>query len=229
MSSPKRILSSPTFLAASAVGTAALGVLGRKYFQGGVNTHAPDMSGKVILITGANTGIGRETARTIAGLGGLVVMACRSEERAREAMKDIEATHPEAQLEFLQLDLASFDSIRKAAAEFKAKHDKLHVLINNAGIMMCPEWRTKEGFEMQVGVNHIGHFLLTSLLLDSLKAAAPARIINVSSRSHYEGEIHWDDINYFKRKYSKLEAYGQVSDPFPASDTATNQLLMIWL
>ena len=131
------IISSPPFLAASAVGTAALGVLGRKYFQGGVNTHAPDMSGKVILITGANTGIGRETARTIAGLGGLVVMACRSEERAREAMKDIEATHPEAQLEFLQLDLASFDSIRKAAAEFKAKHDKLHVLINNAGIMMC--------------------------------------------------------------------------------------------
>ena len=142
------------------------------------------MQGKVCLITGANVGVGLETARDLAQRGATVVLACRNRTKAEAAAADIKATTGSQAVEVLDLDLASLASVRAAASGFLAGHDRLDLLVNNAGLILSHRRETAEGFETQFGVNHLGHFLLTNLLLDALKSSAPARIVNLSSRGH---------------------------------------------
>ncbi|KAH8325219.1 hypothetical protein KR074_012217 [Drosophila pseudoananassae] len=165
-------------------------------------------TGKVFIITGANTGIGKETALEIAKRGGTVYMACRDLNRSEEVRVEIETISRNSNVFVRELDLSSLDSIRQFAEGFKKEQDKLHVLINNAGVMHTPKTLTKDGFELQLGVNHIGHFLLTHLLLDVLKKTAPSRIVNVSSVSHERGTIKMDDLNS-EKSYSRFGAYEQ--------------------
>ena len=151
------------------------------------------MSGKVVLVTGANTGIGRETSLALAQDGAHVVMACRSEARAKEAMDFIKESEPKALLTFVRMDLASLASVRRAAKDFVALNLPLHVLVNNAGLA-GPKGLTEEGFEIAFGVNHVGHFLLVKLLLPLLEQTTAPRIVIVSSRGHYSPKkIVWED------------------------------------
>jgi dehydrogenase/reductase SDR family protein 13 len=153
-----------------------------------------DLGGRHFLVTGANTGIGKETARGLAKAGARVTLAGRSEEKTRAAMADVSAETPAADLAFLQLDLADFESVRKAAADFLARDEPLHVLINNAGLAGA-KGMTASGFEMTFGTNHMGPFLFTQLLLDRLKQADAGRIVNVASTMHYQAKgIDWDDV-----------------------------------
>lgn len=153
-----------------------------------------DLSGRHFLVTGANTGIGKETARALAKRGARVTLAGRSEEKTRAAMADIVAGTSGADLEFLRLDLADFESVRQAAGEFLARDEPLHVLINNAGLAGA-RGMTASGFEMTFGTNHMGPFLFTQLLLDRLKEADAARIVNVASTMHYQAKgIDWDAV-----------------------------------
>jgi NAD(P)-dependent dehydrogenase (short-subunit alcohol dehydrogenase family) len=153
-----------------------------------------DLSGRNFLVTGANTGIGKETVRGLAKSGARVTLAGRSEEKTRAAMADITNAVPGAELSFIQLDLADFGSVRKAADEFLGRGEPLHGLINNAGLA-GQQGMTASGFEMTFGTNHLGPFLLTQLLLDSLKQADSARIVNVASTMHYQAKgIDWDAV-----------------------------------
>jgi dehydrogenase/reductase SDR family protein 13 len=153
-----------------------------------------DLSGRNFLVTGANTGIGKETARALAKAGARVTLAGRSEDKTRAAMADIAAETSGADLEFLQLDLSDFESVRKAASEFLAREEPLHVLINNAGLA-GGKGMTASGFEMTFGTNHMGPFLFTQLLLERLKQADAARIVNVASMMHYQAKgIDWDAV-----------------------------------
>lgn len=152
------------------------------------------IDGKVVIITGANTGIGKETAIDLARRGGKVYIACRDLKRGVEALRNIRKEGRSEDVHFLQLDLASLDSVKEFSTKFHQLESKLHVLINNAAVMGCPRSLTKDGFEMQFGTNHLGHFLLTNLLLDLLKAGAPSRIVVVSALLHKRGEIKKDDL-----------------------------------
>eukprot|EP00057_Strongylocentrotus_purpuratus_P007318 XP_011661792.1 PREDICTED: retinol dehydrogenase 11 [Strongylocentrotus purpuratus] len=166
------------------------------------------MDGKTVIITGCNTGIGKETAKDLAKRGARVIMACRNVEKAKEAQLDVIKESGSSNVVVKKLDLASMKSIREFVEELKKEEKSLDVLVNNAGVMMCPRWETEDGFEMQFGTNHLGHFLLTLLLLDLIKASAPSRIVNVSSLAHQFGKINFDDI-MSKEKYSDMDAYGQ--------------------
>jgi len=174
-------------------------------------THAdiPALVGKRALITGANSGLGFEAARALAARGAEVLLACRSEDRGREAMAEISAEQPGAKLSLVRLDLADLDDVRRAAAEIAGQDRTLDLLINNAGVMMPPASTTKQGFELQFGVNHLGHFALTGLLLEALERAGGARVVNVSSQAHRNGEINFDDLDFEQRGYDRLAAYGQ--------------------
>ncbi|XP_058125251.1 retinol dehydrogenase 12-like [Anopheles ziemanni] len=182
--------------------------LARLIIEGGQFRKSTRCDGKVILITGANTGIGKETARELLKRGGKVYIACRSLERANQARDDIVAQTGLSDIHVLELDLASMDSIRQFAQRFLAQEKRLDLLINNAGVMACPKALTKDGFEQQLGVNHLGHFLLTNLLLDALKAAAPSRIVNLSSLAHKYGKINRKDLNS-EHSYNQVTAYCQ--------------------
>ncbi|XP_017027013.1 retinol dehydrogenase 13-like [Drosophila kikkawai] len=171
-------------------------------------TKQTDETGKVFIVTGSNTGIGKATVLEIAKRGGTVYMACRDMNRCNEARDEIIKETNNQNIYSRELDLSSFDSIRNFAAGFKREQDKLHVLINNAGVSFCPKSLTKDGIEMQLGVNHVGHFLLTHLLLDVLKETAPSRIVNVSSALHAQGSINVNDLNS-EKSYSKAGAYNQ--------------------
>lgn len=142
--------------------------------------------GRVFLVTGANTGIGRATATELARRGGEVIIACRSIEKAQPAVEEIKRATGNGAVELLTLDLASFESIRRAAGEFLARDRPLHVLVNNAGL--AARGSTADGFELVFGVNHLGHFLFTNLLLPRLRASAPARVVTVASRAHYRAK-----------------------------------------
>jgi hypothetical protein len=168
----------------------------------------PDLSGRTILITGANSGLGLEAARMLAGHGAHVVMACRSEEKGRDALDLIRSDHPNASLELMSLDLASLDSVRRFAEDFRQRHDRLDVLINNAGLMAPPLQYTQDGFEIQFGTNHLGHFLLTGLLLERLEAAPEPRIVVLSSFAHRMGDIYFDNLNA-EHGYQRWKFYGQ--------------------
>ena len=171
----------------------------------------PDLSGKVALVTGSNSGIGLETARELARKGAQVVMACRNEAKAKAAMADIKATVPGAKVEFLQLDLSDLDSVRDAAVRFTTNHARLDLLCNNAGVMGQPTMqRTRQGFEMQFGTNHLGHFAFTGLVLGALKAAPSARVVAVSSIAHrVPKQLDLDDPNFERTRYWHMEAYGR--------------------
>jgi NAD(P)-dependent dehydrogenase (short-subunit alcohol dehydrogenase family) len=167
------------------------------------------LDGQTVLVTGASTGLGLETARALAKAGAHVVFTVRSEEKGATAAEAIRASVPDASLEFAILDLASLESVRAFAEWFLATHDRLDILINNAGVMFTPLGRTTEGFELQLGTNHLGPFLLTALLAPALRAAAPSRVVNLSSVAHEFSDIDWEDPNYLSRPYDKFEAYGQ--------------------
>ncbi len=166
----------------------------------------PDQSGKTILVTGANTGIGYDAARVLAARGARVLLGCRSEEKADEAINKIKALHPDADVRWIPLDLASLKSIEEAANQVK-EEPQLDGLINNAGVMVPPKMETADGFELQFGVNHLGHFALTGHLIDMLKDRPGARIVNVSSLAHRNGRINYDDI-HAEKSYNRMERYG---------------------
>jgi len=166
----------------------------------------PDQSGRTVLVTGANTGIGYEAARVLAGRGARVLLGCRSAAKARDARERIRAQHPKADVELLSLDLGSLASVREAAAE-AAREERLDLLVNNAGIMIPPREETTDGFESQFGVNHLGHFALTGLLLEKVLATPGSRVVNVSSGAHKWGKIDFDDVNA-ERSYSRQGRYG---------------------
>ncbi len=173
-----------------------------------------DLSQKTYIVTGGNSGIGLITVEQLAKQGATVVLACRRTadgERAKEAMlaKGLRGT-----IEVAALDLADLSSVRAFAASFLASHEKLHGLVNNAGVMNTPAGKTRDGFETQIGTNHLGHFLLTELLLDVLKKTAPSRIVNLSSCYHdkavgREGRIDFDDLHFERRKYDGWASYAQ--------------------
>lgn len=169
----------------------------------------PAQTGKLALVTGSNSGIGFEAARMLAERGATVVLACRGAGKGEEARKRIEAVRPGAEVVVMPLDLADLDSVREFAASFAGRFDRLDLLINNAGVMMPPASTTKQGFELQFGVNHLGHFALTGLLLERLKSTAGARVVNVSSQAHRGGRIDFEDVDFQTRKYDRLAAYNQ--------------------
>lgn len=167
----------------------------RSYITNGRYTNATArIDGKIVIITGANTGLGKATAIELAKRGGKIYLACRSEERGIAALNEIKEASGSDSLYFMQLDLASLDSIREFCKKFHETETRLDILINNAGLL-SPLERTKDGFELNMGVNHLGHFLLTNLLLDLLKSATPSRIVVVSSKLHSIGAINKDDLN----------------------------------
>ena len=168
-----------------------------------------DLSGRRMLVTGASGGLGEETARALAAAGASVVMAARSPEKTGAAASRIRDRHPDADLEVRDLDLASLASVRAFAEGFLGDHRDLHVLVNNAGIMCTPLGTTADGFEQQFGVNHLGHFLLTGLLLPALSAAAPSRVVCLSSGAHGICGIDLDDLMFERRDYEGWAAYGQ--------------------
>lgn len=171
--------------------------------------NTPDLSGKVVLITGANSGTGFESSRVMAGQGATVIMACRSQDKAQDAADSIRAQHPDADLHLFSLNLASLASVRQFATAFQAKFNQLDLLLNNAGIMALPQSLTEDGFELQIGTNHFGHFLLTALLMDRLRATEQSRIVTVSSLVHHYGKLMIDDLNFENRRYNRWISYAQ--------------------
>ena len=168
----------------------------------------PDQSGRLAVVTGANSGLGLETARALAAAGATVVITARDRAKGEAARERITAETPGATVEARVLDLAALDSVREFAAGIAADHPRIDVLINNAGVMMPPRAETADGFELQLGTNHLGHFALTGLLLEPLTAAAGARVVTVSSIEHKAGRIHFDDLQS-ESKYSSRGAYQQ--------------------
>ena len=154
----------------------------------------PDQSDRVAVVTGANTGIGYETARALAKHGAHVVLACRSEQKGKDAVRRIKAEDATVSAELMQLDLASLASVRRFAEAYNQKHDRLDLLINNAGVMVPPFGTTEDGFELQFGVNVLGHFALTGLLLDRLTATSDSRVVTLSSLAHRQGEMDFGRI-----------------------------------
>jgi NAD(P)-dependent dehydrogenase (short-subunit alcohol dehydrogenase family) len=169
----------------------------------------PDQTGRTAVITGANTGLGYETAAALAAKGAHVVLAVRNLEKGKAAADLITRANPGASVAIQELDLTSLDSVRAAADQLRADHGSIDLLINNAGVMFTPKSTTKDGFELQFGTNHLGHFALTNLLLDRLQAAPGSRIVTVSSVGHrFARAIRFDDLQW-ERSYSRVGAYGQ--------------------
>ncbi len=166
------------------------------------------MNGKVCLVTGANQGIGKETAIGLAKLGATVVMTARDQAKGAAALAEIKQRSGNDTVTLMPVDFGSFDSIRRFAADFQATHPQLHVLVNNAGAYNAARTVTKDGFETTFGVNHLGYFLTTKLLLDTLKASAPSRIVSVSSAAHSRAKINFDDLQG-EQSYGGFGAYGQ--------------------
>lgn len=168
----------------------------------------PDQTGKTIIITGATSGLGKEATKILASKNATVIMAVRNAKKAETVSKEILEYYPSSILEIRSLDLSSLDSIRSFADGILATYSKLDVLINNAGIMMCPYSKTKDGFEIQMGTNHFGHFALTGLLFDLLRKTKGSRIVATSSLAHKQGNIDFKDINWEQRQYKTGKAYG---------------------
>ncbi len=165
----------------------------------------PDQHGRTVFVTGANTGIGYEAARVLAGRGARVLLGCRSEMKAEAAMAKIRALHPDADVAWVPLDLTSLKSV-EAAGGIVSREPRLDVLVNNAGVMIPPRTLTEDGFELQFGVNHLGHFALTGHLLERLAATPASRVVNVSSKAHLRGKIDFDDP-HAERSYSPMRRY----------------------
>ena len=169
----------------------------------------PDQSGRVAVVTGANTGIGYQTAAVLAYSGAHVVLAVRDLAKGNAALSRIVAASPKADVTLQALDLSSLDSVRAAAEALRSAYPRIDLLINNAGVMCTPKQVTKDGFEMQFGTNHLGHFALTGLLLDHLLPVRGSRVVTVSSMGHrMRAAIHFDDLQW-ERRYDRIAAYGQ--------------------
>lgn len=169
----------------------------------------PSLKGKTALVTGGNIGLGLETVKALASKGADVLLAARNEEKGNRAVAEVRNLYPDASVNLLQLDLASQKGIKAAAEVVSKKFSKLDILVNNAGIMAMPEAKTEDGYESQFGVNHLGHWSLTALLMDSLKEAEAARIVTVTSTAHHMiWNINFDDP-YMRKKYSAWNAYSQ--------------------
>jgi NAD(P)-dependent dehydrogenase (short-subunit alcohol dehydrogenase family) len=168
----------------------------------------PDLSGRIIIITGANSGIGYEAALALAKRKADVILACRNQDKAKVAADRIQSEAPTARLTVIPLDLSDLSSVRAFTDTFRQGHSQLNALINNAGVMALPKSLTKDGFEMQLGTNHLGHFALTGQLLDLLLATPGSRVVNVSSIAHKFGRIRLHDLQS-EKSYSKWGAYGQ--------------------
>ncbi|XP_020377469.1 retinol dehydrogenase 14 [Rhincodon typus] len=195
-----------------AVGLAAAAWLCRWLMSGreaGPPEPGPSMRGRTVIVTGANCGLGRATAAGLARLQARVIMACRDEKAGAQAAREIqEESGGAGELLVRHLDLSSLRSVRSFCRRVIQEEPRLDVLINNAGIFQCPYMKTVEGFEMQFGVNHLGHFLMTNLLLDLLKRSAPSRIVVVSSKLYKYGEINFDDLNS-EKNYNKSFSYSR--------------------
>ncbi|XP_059470632.1 retinol dehydrogenase 12-like [Neocloeon triangulifer] len=177
-------------------------------FSNGKCTSTASLVGKTAVITGANTGIGYETAKDFVKRGAKVIMANRNVELSEKAAMKLREEVPNCDVRVVQLNLASLNSVKKCAEELLKSEPKINLLINNAGVMMCPYLTTEDGFEMQFQTNHLGHFLFTSLLLPRIKESAPARIVNVSSTAHLIGKVNFEDLQS-EKSYSPIKAYGQ--------------------
>jgi NAD(P)-dependent dehydrogenase (short-subunit alcohol dehydrogenase family) len=170
----------------------------------------PPLQDKIAVVTGANSGLGLHTTAGLAAAGATVVMACRNPAKAAAAVDEVKRLAPQAKLQVMPLDLADLASVRTFAADFSARHPRLNLLCNNAGVMAVPYAKTKDGFEMQVGTNHFGHFALTGLLLDQLRAAPAARIVNVASMAHkWTKAMDLEDPCFERKPYQRWDAYGK--------------------
>jgi NAD(P)-dependent dehydrogenase (short-subunit alcohol dehydrogenase family) len=169
----------------------------------------PDQTGRVAVITGANTGLGYETAAALAAKGAHVVLAVRNLDKGKDAVALISERSPNVDVALQELDLTSLESIRAAAEQLRSDYDRIDLLINNAGVMYTPKSTTKDGFELQFGTNHLGHFAFTGLLLDRLLPVAGSRVVTVSSVGHrILADIHFDDLQW-EHSYNRVSAYGQ--------------------
>jgi NAD(P)-dependent dehydrogenase (short-subunit alcohol dehydrogenase family) len=169
----------------------------------------PDQSGRTVVVTGANGGLGLETARALGAAGAHVVMAARNQEKAAAALADIRRGVPDASLEVIALDLSSQASVHQAAEQILAAHERLDILVNNAGVMAIPESATVDGFETQFGTNHLGHYALTALLMPALLRADAARIVTVTSTAHHVGRAVDPANPHLRGRYGPWRAYGQ--------------------
>ncbi|AIZ45785.1 oxidoreductase [Deinococcus radiopugnans] len=168
-----------------------------------------DLNGKTAVITGASSGIGVETARALLSAGASVILAVRDTGKGEKIAAELRESTGNQNAQVIELDLASMGQVREGAARILAAAPAIHILINNAGIMATPQGQTPDGFETQFGTNHLGHFLLTQLLMPALLAAAPARVVALSSSGHRRSDIVWDDLNFGRRPYDRWAAYGQ--------------------
>jgi NAD(P)-dependent dehydrogenase (short-subunit alcohol dehydrogenase family) len=169
----------------------------------------PDLSGRIAVVTGSNSGIGFEAARTLVNRGAHCVLACRSTERADDAAQRISAAAASGGTNVIHLDLASLASVRRFADEFSGRFDRLDILVNNAGVLHGPHRTTEDGFERQLGTNHLGHFALTGLLIGRLVATPDSRVVTVSSLAHRDADIDLDDLMFDRGGYSPHRAYGR--------------------
>jgi len=167
----------------------------------------PDLTGKTAIVTGANSGIGFETAKVLAHKGAAVIMACRNQEKGEEAAGAITRFCSEAKTDVLTMDLSSLDSIKKFTGIVNKKYSKIDILVNNAGVMMPPFGKTEDGFELQFGTNHLGHFALTGQIFDLISNADNARIVTVSSIAHRQGKVDFENLNA-EKGYKKSAHYG---------------------
>ena len=168
-----------------------------------------DLRGKVALVTGGSSGLGQETARVLAERGAHVILSARDIPKGEAVAAGIRDSTRNQRVEVEALELGSFASIRAFAQRFLARHPTLHILVNNAGVMACPPGKTTDGFELQFGSNHLGHFLATCLLVPALRRGAPSRVVSVSSRGHHMSPVVFEDIQFERRPYDKWLSYGQ--------------------
>lgn len=171
------------------------------------NEDIPNLENKVIIITGASSGLGKQATKVLASKNAKVIMAVRSIQKAKVVVSEIKKEFPHVQIEINQLDLNSLASVKYFADTFIKDHQQLDILINNAGVMMCPYSKTEDGFEIQMGTNHFGHFALTGHLMPLLLNTKNSRVVSTSSMAHKQGDINFDDINWESRDYKTAKAY----------------------
>jgi len=170
----------------------------------------PDLKGKVVIVTGGNSGLGLESVRIMAEKGAEVILASRSREKGEDAKSEILKDLPDARITVMRLDMVDLECIKTFSEEFKKSYDRLDILMNNAGIMTTPYFKTKDGFEGQMGTNHLGHFALTAHLIGLIKKTEGARVVNVSSNAHKAGKMDFDNLLFEEGKdYSPMKAYGR--------------------
>lgn len=169
----------------------------------------PGLRGKLVIVTGGNSGLGFESVKAFAAKGAQVILAARSIKRGKSAKKKMLEDYPNSKINVMKLDLANLESIHYFVKHFKKQYRKLNILLNNAGIMMCPYGKTKDGFELQLGTNYLGHYTLTGLLLDYLIKTPKSRVVNVSSSAHKSGTMDFENLMFEKGKYTPMKSYGR--------------------